>query len=102
MASEERNKEILKGLHDAVIAYDEDKTAAWAKIALDEGVDPYTAVMDGLADGMVEVGDLYSRKEYFVPELLMCADALYAGNAVQEAINMISRQREIHREQPAK
>ena len=79
MASDERTKEILKGLHHALVAYDEDKTAEWAKIALDEGLDPQTAIMDGLAAGMEEVGDLYNRKEYFVPELLMCADALYAG-----------------------
>jgi len=79
MASEERMKETLKRLHDAVVAYDEDKTVEWAKIALDEGLDPHTAIMDGLASGMEEVGDLYNRKEYFVPELLMCADALYAG-----------------------
>ena len=25
------------------------------------------------------VGDLYDKHEYFVPELLLCADALYAG-----------------------
>ncbi len=79
MTSEERTREILKGLHDAVIAYDEDRVVEWAKITLDEGVDPYTAVMDGMADGMTEVGELYNRKEYFVPELLMCADAMYAG-----------------------
>jgi len=28
---------------------------------------------------MEVVGDLYDRQEYFVPELLICADALYAG-----------------------
>ena len=28
---------------------------------------------------MEEVGELYDQQEYFVPELLMCADALYAG-----------------------
>jgi len=28
---------------------------------------------------MEVVGDLYDRNEYFVPEVLMCADALYAG-----------------------
>ena len=79
MASEERTKEILKGLHDAVVAFDEDKVVELCHAALDEGVDPYLATMDGLADGMVAVGDLYNKKEYFVPELLMCADALYAG-----------------------
>jgi methanogenic corrinoid protein MtbC1 len=35
--------------------------------------------MNGLAAGMEVVGDLYDRNEYFVPEVLMCADALYAG-----------------------
>jgi len=79
MASEERTKEILRELHQAVVQYDEDKAVEWAKIALEEGVDPFVATMDGLADGMIEVGDLYNKKEYFVPELLICADALYAG-----------------------
>jgi corrinoid protein of di/trimethylamine methyltransferase len=79
MASEERTKDILKELRNAVVHYDEEQAVEWAKIALDEGVDPLVASLDGLADGMVEVGELYSKKEYFVPELLMCADALYAG-----------------------
>lgn len=79
MASEERTKELLKGLHDAVVAFDEDKVVELCHTVMDEGVDPYVATMDGLADGMVAVGDLYNKKEYFVPELLMCADALYAG-----------------------
>ena len=35
--------------------------------------------MDGLAVGMEKVGDLYDQHEYFVPELLMSGDALYAG-----------------------
>ena len=79
MASEERTKEIMQKLHEAVVQFDEDATGEWAKIALDEDVDPFAAAMEGLADGMIEVGELYNKKEYFVPELLMCADALYAG-----------------------
>jgi len=79
MASEERTKELLKGLHEAVVAFDEDKVVELSHIVIDEGVDPYVATMDGLAAGMVAVGELYNKKEYFVPELLMCADALYAG-----------------------
>ena len=79
MASGERTKEILKGLHDAVVSFDEDKTVELCHTALDEGIDPYTAVMDGLSSGMLKVSDLYNKKEYFVPELLLCSDALYAG-----------------------
>ncbi len=79
MASEERTREILKGLREALIGYDEDKVAEWARITLDEGVDPFVATMEGLAEGMIEVGEMYNKKEYFVPELLLCSDALYAG-----------------------
>lgn len=79
MVTEERKKEILKGLSDAVINYDEEAAKKWANIAVDEGMDAYEAIMDGLAAGMEIVGDLYEKQEYFVPEILMCADALYAG-----------------------
>lgn len=79
MASEERTKEILKGLHDAVVSFDEDKAVELCHTVLDEGIDPYTAVTDGLSSGMLEVSELYNKKEYFVPELLLCSDALYAG-----------------------
>lgn len=79
MASEERTQELLKSIADAVVAFDEDKVVELSKAVLEEGVDAYDAVMNGLAAGMVEVGELYDKKVYFVPELLLCADALYAG-----------------------
>jgi corrinoid protein of di/trimethylamine methyltransferase len=79
MVSEERHAEILKNLSDGVVEYQEDLVKEYANIALDEGLDAYDAIMNGLAAGMEIVGDLYDRQEYFVPEILMCADALYAG-----------------------
>lgn len=79
MASEERTKEILKALDDAVYYFEEDDALKWSQIALDEGVDPFIAIMEGLATGMTKAGDAYNKKEYFVPELLMCADALYGA-----------------------
>ena len=95
MASEERTQEILKELRDAVVNYDEDKVVEWSNIAIGEGVDPFVATIDGLADGMIEVGDLYNKKEYFVPELLMCSDALYAGlDIMKPAIEASGRKTE--------
>jgi len=79
VASEERTKEILKALDDAVYYFEEDDALKWSQIALDEGVDPFIAIMEGLATGMTKAGDAYNKKEYFVPELLMCADALYGA-----------------------
>ena len=79
MATEERRQEVLKALSDAVVDMDEDKSKEIAQAVLDEGLNAYDAVMNGLAAGMEIVGDLYDKHEYFVPELLLCADALYAG-----------------------
>ena len=79
MVSEERTKEILKNLHDAVVDYDRDKVEDWSNISVAEGADSYLCVMEGLAAGMHTVGNMYEDKVYFVPEVLMCSDALYAG-----------------------
>ncbi len=96
MPTEERTKEILKELHTAVVAFEEDDVVKWAQVALDEGVDPFVAAMEGLAEGMIEVGERYNRKEYFVPELLLCADALYAGlDILRPAIEASGRESEV-------
>ena len=96
MATEERTKEILRGLHEAVCQFEEEAAVKWAKIVLEEGVDPFIATMDGLAEGMMEAGDMYNKKEYFVPELLMCADALYAGlGLLKPAIEASGRKSEV-------
>ena len=79
MVTEARKEEILKGLHDGVVAFEEDKVGELSQAALDEGMDAYEAIMDGLAAGMETVGKLYDTQEYFVPEILMCSDALYRG-----------------------
>lgn len=71
--------ELLKILKDGVVNYQVEAVANAAQQVLDEGHDPLSAVMDGLAAGMEEVGQLFDEEEYFVPEVLMCADALYAG-----------------------
>ena len=75
----DRKEEILKKLAEAVVEFDEDGAKEWAQTALDEGMDAFEAIMNGLAAGMETVGDLYDQQEYFVPELLMSADALYIG-----------------------
>ena len=79
MADEAKEKEILEKLAEAVVEYDEDMAKEWSEMALSEGLDAFQAIMNGLAVGMEKVGDLYDQQEYFVPELLMCADALYIG-----------------------
>ena len=96
MVTEERKNEIIKGLSDAVYEFEEDDAVKWAKLAIEEGVDPFDATMEGLAAGMIRAGDAYNKKEYFVPELLICADAMNAGLAIlKPAIAASGRETEV-------
>ena len=79
MGNEELEKELLQKLSEGVVEYDEDMVREAAQKVLEEGLNVYNTVMNGLAAGMQIVGDLYDNQEYFVPEMLMCADALYVG-----------------------
>ena len=79
MVTEEKKHEILEKLKNAVIQYDEDTAKEVSQQVLDIGMDANDAIFNGLVSGMEEVGRLFEAQEYFVPELLMCADALYAG-----------------------
>ena len=74
-----REEELHKGLSDAVVDMDEDLARELAQAVVDEGFDAYDAIEKGLSRGMEEVGRLYEEEEYFIPELLLCSDAMYAG-----------------------
>ncbi|MBF0559476.1 MAG: corrinoid protein [Nitrospirae bacterium] len=79
MADDAKKQEIFDKMKNGVIQYDEDACKEGAQEALDAGLDANEAIFDGLVAGMEEVGRLFEAQEYFVPEILMCADALYAG-----------------------
>jgi len=71
--------EIYKGLSDSVVGMDETLTVDIARRAVAEGIDAYQAIERGLVEGMNKAGQLFETEEYFIPELLLCADAMYAG-----------------------
>lgn len=71
--------EMLKKLADAVDSGDTQKAEDAAKESLAIGVPPLKAILNGLAEGMRLVGEKYERQEYFLPDMLSSADAMYAG-----------------------
>jgi corrinoid protein of di/trimethylamine methyltransferase len=79
MVDPEKYREIIGRLREGVIQFEEEEVKKAAQEAVDLGFNAYDAIMNGLAAGMEEVGRLYEEQEYFVPELLLCADALNAG-----------------------
>jgi methanogenic corrinoid protein MtbC1 len=79
MISEEKTDEILRQLFDSVVNMDANATRELSRIAIKEGIDAYYAVNKGLTAAMEKVSELYNKAEYYVPELLLCSDAMYAG-----------------------
>ncbi|MBJ6802274.1 corrinoid protein [Geomonas propionica] len=77
MSASER--ELFQRLSDAVVEMDEDEAVAVANEVVERGIDAYRAIEQGLSAGMERAGQLFDEEEYFIPELLMCSDAMYAG-----------------------
>ncbi len=71
--------ELLEILRNGVVEFDESTVVSVCQTIVDRRMDAYMAIFEGLVAGMDEVGRLFDLKEYFVPELLMSADTLYAG-----------------------
>ncbi|MBJ6749498.1 corrinoid protein [Geomonas anaerohicana] len=72
-------QELFQRLSDAVVDMDEDEAVAAANEVVERGIDAYRAIELGLSAGMERAGQLFDEEEYFIPELLMCSDAMYAG-----------------------
>ncbi len=63
----------------ALIIGDRDTVAAKTREGLDRALDPKTLVFKGLIPGMDVVGEKFRRNEYYVPQVLLSARAMYAG-----------------------
>ena len=72
-------QELLNRLAAGVRDMDEDLAVEASHEALKNGMDALTAINLGLVAGMNQAGRLYEEEDYFVPELLLCSDAMYAG-----------------------
>lgn len=71
--------EIYQQIAAAVVAMNAEEVKRLAGMVIEKGYPPEDAITQGLAAGMSEVGRLFACKEYFVPEVLVCARAMYAG-----------------------
>ena len=68
-----------KAIIDAVLVFDQEKTAQLVQAHLDLGTDALTILDQALIAAMDEVGRRYSKGIFFVPEMLMAAEAMRDG-----------------------
>ncbi|WP_099189057.1 corrinoid protein [Tepidibacter mesophilus] len=76
---EELKEKLLKELCACVVDMEDERVADVAREYVKNNFDGYEGIKDGLAVGMEEAGQLYEEEEYYIPELLICSDAMYAG-----------------------
>jgi 5-methyltetrahydrofolate--homocysteine methyltransferase len=72
----------INEIFKAVIALDEAQLADLVQAELDHGTDIMTILNEGLIGAMDEVGKLYSRGVFFIPEMLMAAQAVKRGVSI--------------------
>jgi methanogenic corrinoid protein MtbC1 len=71
--------DLLESLSRAVVELRREEVVRLAEQAVLAGIPADQAITEGLAGGMKIVGEKFTAKEYFVPEVLAAGRALYAG-----------------------
>lgn len=89
------SEELYKKLAQAVIDGEPEDAEALAQQALDEGVDPLTCINQGLMVGIQEVGELFSKGDYFLPELIIGADTMKKALDILEPALVGGQKREV-------
>lgn len=87
--------EMYTMLAQAVIDGEPEEAEALAKQALAEGYDPLACVNKGLTKGIQKVGELFANGEYFLPELIIGAEAMKKALAVLEPAMVGDQAREV-------
>lgn len=87
--------ELYRKLTQAVIDGESEVAEKIAREALKANLDPLTCINKGLMPGIQKVGELFSSGEYFLPELIIGADAMKTALDVLEPALVGGQKREV-------
>lgn len=76
-------EEILTEITRSLVACEPDRTTELTKKALEEGTEPLAIINQGLVPGMEAVGEKFQAGEYFLPQMVI------AANAMQQAMDLL-------------
>ncbi len=66
-------------VHLAVVKGHKDRIAELLADHIAEGANPFALVDEEMIPAIAKVGEKYERKEYFLPQLLLCAETMQTG-----------------------
>jgi len=87
--------EMITKLAQAVIDGEAEDAISLARQALEEGINPLACIDDGLTKGIQRVGELFANGEYYLPEMIISADAMKAALDVLEPALTGDQEREV-------
>ena len=76
----------LQDIFTAIVEGEDDDAEELVQEAIDEGVAPGEIINKYMIPAMDEVGRLFEEEEYFVPELLMSANAMKAALTIVQPL----------------
>jgi len=88
------SEEILRRLKQSIIDGEAEDAGGLTKEGLDQGIDPLVLINEALTPGMNRVGELFADGEYFIPNLVIAADAMKEAFAVLEPVMAGDRDRD--------
>lgn len=71
--------DTLAEIRQAVIERQRDRIEGLVREVLDEGMEPYVVINDGLIPAMDEIGKMFTEHKIFVPEMLVSAMTMKMG-----------------------
>jgi len=77
-----RKKELFGEAEQAILNHDKNKAEEVARQGLEEGLDPVEFITNGFREGITKIGDLFSRGEIFLPQLIEAAEAMKSANTI--------------------
>ena len=72
-------EELLDKLSECVLEMEDEEVVDVAEEYIEAGYPALDGIMEGLVDGMNKASELFEEEEYFVTDILLCSDAMYAG-----------------------
>ncbi len=87
--------ELFEKLSNAVVEGDKETAVDLAHQALEQGADPLSCINEGLVKGIQKVGVLFNDGEYYLPQLIIGAEAMKVAMAILEPELDSTQEREV-------
>lgn len=79
---------VIQRIRETMLEFDVDGIKSVVQEAVDAGIRPFDIIVDGMAYAMTEIGALYEKGEYYLPQLLMAGVTMQNGMTVLTPLMM--------------